>query len=316
MAAILSEIEPGDEVIVPAYTFVSTANAFALHGASIIFADSRPDHPGLDEESVERLVTTRTRAIVVMHYAGVACDMDKIMAIAHKYNLIVIEDAAHSVNSFYKGKPLGGIGHFGCFSFHETKNIQCGEGGMLTVNDERYFQRAEIIWEKGTNRVAFSRGEINNYQWIDLGSSFLPSELNAAFLHAQLENLEAIQLQRTKLWHHYYNLFAGSLPNENFQLAVVPEFSTNPGHIFYLIFNTAESMLKCKIALSEQNIMAITHYHALHKSPFGSKYVNRTNPVLMNAERYEATLLRLPLYYELKGSDIERIVDIIIKHQD
>jgi len=198
MAAILCDIQQGDEVIVPSYTFVSSANAFVLRGAKIVFADSRNDTPGIDESKIEALITPRTKVIVPVHYAGFACDMDIIMDIANRYSLLVVEDAAHGIDSFYKGRPLGSIGHLGCFSFHETKNIQCGEGGMLIINDEKFVKRAEIIWEKGTNRSAFWRGEIDKYGWVDIGSSFLPSEICAAFLFAQLENMDDIQLKRKK----------------------------------------------------------------------------------------------------------------------
>ena len=209
MAAILLNIQPGDEVIMPSYTFVSTANAFVLRGAKIVFADSRPDHPGIDEDTIEELITPKTKAIVPVHYGGVACDMDKIMAIAGRHDLFVVEDAAQAIDSYYTGKdgrqrPLGSIGHLAAFSFHETKEYQCGEGGMLVINDERFMHRAEIIWEKGTNRAEFYRGEVNKYGWVDIGSSFLPSEIIAAFLWAQLENLDDIQKKRKEIWNSYW----------------------------------------------------------------------------------------------------------------
>lgn len=204
MAAILCDIHFGDEVIIPSYTFVSSANAFVLRGAKIVFADSRKDHPCIDESKLEELITDKTKVIVVVHYAGIACNMDVIMQIANRYNILVVEDAAHAIDAFYKGKPLGSIGHLGCFSFHETKNIIAGEGGMLIINDKRFNTRAEIIWEKGTNRAAFWRGEVNKYGWVDIGSSFLPSEVIAAFLYAQLENLDKIQKKRKEIWQYYY----------------------------------------------------------------------------------------------------------------
>jgi dTDP-4-amino-4,6-dideoxygalactose transaminase len=215
------DIHPGDEVIMPSYTFVSTANPFVLRGAKIVFTDSRTDHPGIQENSIEALITPKTRAIVVVHYAGVACDMDVVMEIAHKYGLWVVEDAAQAVDSYYKGKPLGGIGHLGAFSFHETKNIISGEGGMLVVNDERFVKRAEIIWEKGTNRSAFFRGEVDKYGWVDIGSSFLPSEIIAAFLYAQLENLESIQKRRLEIWKRYDEGLKDFAQEQNPYLSVV-----------------------------------------------------------------------------------------------
>ena len=204
MSSLLLDIKPGDEIIIPSYTFVSTALAFIRQGAKIVFIDSKSDHPGIDENKIEKLITSKTKVIVPVHYAGVACDMDKIMALANKYDLFVVEDAAQSINSYYKGKPIGSIGHLGCFSFHETKSIQCGEGGMLAINDERFIERAEIIWEKGTNRAQFFRGETDKYGWIDIGSSFLPSDINAAFLYAQLESLDLIQKGRKRIWEQYY----------------------------------------------------------------------------------------------------------------
>src|SRR5664280_1368019 len=240
MAAILCDIKPGDEVIIPSYTFVSTANAFVLRGAKIVFVNSRPDHPGIDEDKIEELITSRTKVIVPVHYAGVACDMDKIMALANKYNLFVVEDVAQAIDSFYKGKPLGSIGHFGCFSFHETKNIQCGEGGMLAINDHRFFRRSEIIWEKGTNRAEFFRGEVNKYGWIDIGSSFLPSELIAAFLWAQIENMDDIQVKRKKIWNTYYEYLKPLSAKGYFTIPEIPLYATNNAHIFYMLCNSLE----------------------------------------------------------------------------
>src|SRR5690606_31234642 len=241
MAALLIDIQPGDEVIMPSYTFVSTANAFVLRGAKILFADSRPDHPGVDEAQLRSLVSPRTKAIVVVHYAGVACDMDKVMALAEEHGLFVIEDAAHAIDSYYTGKdgvrkPLGSIGHLAAFSFHETKNIISGEGGMLVINDDQFIQRSEIIWEKGTNRSAFFRGEIDRYGWVDLGSSFLPSEIVAAFLFAQLEHLDEIQAKRIELWNLYYKLLKPIAECGFIKLPHVPDYASNNAHIFYIIF--------------------------------------------------------------------------------
>ena len=215
MAAILCDIQAGDEVIIPSFTFISSANAFVLRGAKIVFVDSHADHPNMDERLIEGLITPKTKAIVVVHYGGEACEMDTIMEIANRHNLFVIEDAAQAVNSFYKGKVLGSIGHLGCMSFHETKNIQCGEGGMLMINDTQFIKRAEILWEKGTDRAAFFRGEANKYGWVDIGSSYLPSELNAAYLWAQLENLDKIQERRKTIWEDYASLFTGDVAKPN-----------------------------------------------------------------------------------------------------
>ncbi|HGO6088006.1 TPA: dTDP-4-amino-4,6-dideoxygalactose transaminase, partial [Enterobacter cloacae] len=235
MAAILLDIKPEDEVIAPAYTFVSTVNAFALRGAKLVFADSYADNPNVDPSSIRASITDKTKAIIVVHYAGVACDMDEIMSISKEYNIPVIEDAAQAIDSFHNDRPLGSIGTFGTFSFHETKNIISGEGGMLVINDESYFQRAEIIREKGTNRSSFFRGEVNKYGWVDIGSSFLPSDIIAAYLYAQLENLELIQKQRKVLWERYRaNL--SELETKGFiKLPVIPEFATNNAHMFYVI---------------------------------------------------------------------------------
>jgi dTDP-4-amino-4,6-dideoxygalactose transaminase len=307
MAAILLNIKEGDEVIMPSYTFVSTANAFVLRGARIVFADSRPDHPGIDESMIEGLITTKTKAIVVVHYAGVACDMDIVMDIANRYNLFVVEDAAQAIDSFYKGKPLGSIGHLAAFSFHETKNIQCGEGGMLVVNDSQFARRAEIIWEKGTNRSAFFRGEVDKYGWVDIGSSFLPSEITAAFLWAQLEELEIIQDKRKHLWGLY-----GKFLNSNHQvyrLPTIPHYTTNNAHMFYLVLNSESDRDNIITGLKVHNILSVFHYQSLHKSQlYKSRY---TGDILCQADRFSNCLLRLPLFYELEEHSISTICEII-----
>ena len=240
MCALLLDIQPGDEVIVPSYTFVSTALAFVRQGAKIVFVDSRKDHPGIDEDKIEDLITSKTKVIVPVHYAGVASDMDKIMDIAERHNLFVVEDAAQAIDSYYRGKDgikqaLGTIGHLSAFSFHETKNIQCGEGGLLGINDKRFVERAEVIWEKGTNRAEFFRGEVNKYGWVDIGSSFLPSEITAAFLWAQLENLDAIQKKRKKIWKQYYDGLKPLADKGYFKLPEIPDYGVNNGHMFYLV---------------------------------------------------------------------------------
>ncbi|HOK39242.1 MAG TPA: dTDP-4-amino-4,6-dideoxygalactose transaminase [Bacteroidales bacterium] len=313
MCAILCDVNPGDEVICPSFTFVSSALAFVRQGAKIVFADSRADHPGIDETKIEELITEKTKVIVVVHYAGVSCDMDKIMDIAKKYNVWVVEDAAQAVDSFYINKngikkALGSIGHLGTFSFHETKNIQCGEGGMLCVNDERFFKRAEIIWEKGTNRAEFFRGEVNKYGWVDIGSSFLPSEINAAFLYAQLENLIDIQNKRKILWNKYYEIMS-NLKTNIFKLPNIPDYATNNAHMFYLLCKDIDSRTYLINKLKENKIHAVFHYQSLHKSVFyNSKHDGR---ILNNSDNFSDCLLRLPFYYELEIENVEKICEII-----
>jgi len=314
MAALLVNIKQDDEVIMPSYTFVSTANAFILRGAKIVFADSMKSNPNIDADVFEKLVTQRTRAIVVVHYAGIACDMDKIMAVAKKYNLFVIEDAAQAIDSFYinnKGerKPLGSIGHLAAFSFHETKNIISGEGGMLVVNDDAFVQRAEIIWEKGTNRSAFFRGEIDKYNWVDIGSSFLPSEIVAAFLYAQLEHLEEIEVKRKNIWNTYC-IYLNALANEGyFQIPLIPCYATNNGHMFFLKLNNSSDRSGLIEYLKEHNIHAVFHYLSLHKSPYYNN--NHDGGELTNCDSFSETLLRLPMYYELSASEVQRISNCI-----
>lgn len=312
MAAILCDIQPGDEVIVPSYTFVSTANAFVLRGAKIVFADSRPDHPGIDEDKIEALITKKTKAIVPVHYAGVACDMDKIMELATRYNLFVIEDAAQAVDSYYKGKPLGGIGHFAAFSFHETKNIISGEGGMLVVNDERFIKRSEIIWEKGTNRSAFFKGEVDKYGWVDVGSSFLPSEITAAFLFAQLENLELIQKSRMQIWKRYQEDLSELQTKDKAWLPIISSYSANNAHMFYLVCKTVEDRAGLITFLKNSGVTAVFHYLSLHKSPYYlSKHDNRELPM---ADLFSDRLVRLPFYFELTEKDQAIVINIILSY--
>ena len=309
MAAILCQIEPGDEVIMPSYTFVSTANAFVLRGAKIIFCDSRSDHPGMDEDLIEDLITSKTKVIVPVHYAGVACDMDKIMTLAERYNLMVVEDTAQAIDSYYTGadgieKPLGSIGHFGCCSFHETKNIQCGEGGMLFINDKQYVERAEIIWEKGTNRAAFWRGEVDKYGWLDIGSSFLPSDIIAAFLWAQLEALDDIQSKRRDIWQKYYQGLQSLIGK--FTLPNIPDYSKNNGHLFFLICENKEQRTELIKELKRGKINAVFHYQSLHSSPYyKGKHYWRNLP---NSELYSDCLLRLPFCYDLAEEDQFRVI--------
>lgn len=307
MAAILINIKEGDEVIVPSYTFVSTANAFVLRGAKIVFADSRKDHPNIDESKIESLITSRTKAIVPVHYAGVACEMDTIMEIAKKYNLYVIEDAAQAIDSYYTGKDgvkraLGSIGHLAAFSFHETKNIISGEGGLLAINDEQFIERAEIIWEKGTNRASFFRGEVNKYGWTDVGSSFLPSEIISAFLWSQLESLEQIQSVRKAHWKNYEEKLKQWAYENGIELPQVPNYATNNAHMFYLVCKNLEQRTKLLGYLKENEITATFHYISLHKSPF---YLEKHDGAeLTEADRYTDTLVRLPLFYELNSTVI------------
>ncbi|NML69372.1 dTDP-4-amino-4,6-dideoxygalactose transaminase [Chryseobacterium sp. RP-3-3] len=311
MCAILADIQSGDEIIVPSYTFVSSALAFVRQNANIIFADSYPDNPNIDTDKIENLITDKTKAIVVVHYAGIACDMEKILEIAEKHNLIVIEDAAQAIDSYYTfrdgtKKALGSIGHLGAFSFHETKNIISGEGGMLTINDERFINRAEIIWEKGTNRSMFFRGEINKYGWVDTGSSFLPSEIISAFLWAQLENIDDIQEKRRAIWNRYYE---GLKDNKNFSLPVIPEFATNNAHMFYIVCKDLSSRTELIKKLKENNILAVFHYLSLHKSEFYTQKHNSRE--LPNSDHFEECLLRLPFYFELAETEQEKIINII-----
>ena len=326
MAAILCNIQPGDEVIIPSYTFVSTALAFVRQGANIVFADSTTEHPNIDADMLEELITPRTKVIVPVHYAGMACDMDKIMALADKYNLLVVEDAAQAVDSYYveqraknkeqrqknqESRALGSIGHMAAFSFHETKNIISGEGGMLAINDERFIHRAEIIWEKGTNRAEFFRGEVNKYGWVDTGSSFLPSEVIAAFLWAQLENLDDIQNRRKQLWQLYYDGLQPLAHKGFFKLPEMPAYATNNAHMFYLLCNTLDERTKLIAHLKQNGILAVFHYLSLHSSDYyASKHDGRELP---NCDRFADTLVRLPLFYELNESEVKQIINTIQK---
>jgi dTDP-4-amino-4,6-dideoxygalactose transaminase len=312
MAAILINIQPGDEVIMPSYTFVSTSNAFVLRGAKIVFADSRKDHPNIDENLIEALITSKTKAIVPVHYAGIACNMDVIMDIAKRHNLFVVEDAAQAIDSFYTGKDcvkkaLGSIGHLAAFSFHETKNIISGEGGMLAINDEQFCDRAEVIWEKGTNRSAFFRGEVDKYGWVDIGSSFLPSEIVAAFLWAQLENLEIIQEKRKAIWNNYNLKLRDWATSNNVKLPSVPDYATNNGHMFYLTCESIEQRTKIINGLKAKDIHPVFHYISLHSSPYYSDKHDGRN--LLETDHFTDCLLRLPLFFEL---DSDLVIDEIL----
>ena len=309
MAAILANIQPGDEVIVPSYTFVSSALAFVRNGAKIVFADSNSENPNIDVSTLEQLITPRTKAIVPVHYAGISCDMGAIMNLAEKYNLIVIEDAAQAIDSYYYDRPLGGIGHLAAFSFHETKNIIAGEGGMLVINDERFLKRAEIIWEKGTNRAEFFRGEINKYGWVDTGSSFLPSEIVAAFLYAQLENLPDIQKRRKQIWQLYHQQLS-PLEFEGFiKLPSLPICAYNNGHMFYIICKDGTIRQSLLTFLKEHGILAVFHYLSLHNSEFyKSKHDGRELPY---SDNYTDCLIRLPFYLDLEDHQVKEISELI-----
>jgi len=314
MAAILLNIVPGDEVIMPSYTFVSTANPFILRGAKVVFCDSRNDHPGMDEASLKALITPKTKTIVSVHYAGVACDMDVVNEIAKAHNLTVVEDAAQAIDSFYTGangikSPLGSLGHLAAFSFHETKNIQCGEGGMLAINDNGYADRSEIIWEKGTNRSAFFRGEVDKYGWVDIGSSFLPSDIIAAFLYAQLKRIDDIQKRRLEIWNFYNDGLLELEALGKIKLPFIPSYATNNAHMFYIVCADLEERTSLLEKLKANNINAVFHYISLHNSNFYlSQHDGRE---LFWSEKYSNSLLRLPFYYDLTISDLERIIETI-----
>lgn len=311
MAAILCDVKPGDEVIVPSFTFVSSALAFVRQGAEIVFADSCDNNPNIDVKKIEALITDRTKVIVPVHYAGVACDMDKIMEIAHRHNILVVEDAAQAIDSYYKGKPLGSIGHLGCFSFHETKNITAGgEGGLLVVNDDRFIHRAEIIWEKGTNRADFFRGMVNKYGWVDTGSSFLPSEINSAFLYAQLENLTEIQKRRKEIWNKYYKGLKDLAAMGCFAMPDVPEYATNNAHMFYIVCRSIDERTELISFLKEKGIGAVFHYLSLHLSEY---YIQHHSyiPNLPFCDLYADRLLRLPMFFELTIEQVEAVIEDI-----
>ncbi|BFO54165.1 dTDP-4-amino-4,6-dideoxygalactose transaminase [Acidovorax sacchari] len=309
MSALLSDIEPGDEVIMPSFTFVSTANAFVLRGARVVFADSGSREPNMDCATVEALITPRTKAIVPVHYAGVACDMDPLLELARRHDLMIVEDAAQAIDSYYKERPLGGIGDLGAFSFHETKNIISGEGGMLCVNSAALELRAEIVWEKGTNRSAFWRGEVDKYGWVDIGSSFLPSDVTAAFLFAQLEQLRTIQDRRLAIWAQYRDQLQVLAERGILSLPFVPGYATNNAHMFYVVCGSLEERSRLIEHLKSAGIHAVFHYQSLHRSPYyAGLHDGRPLP---NCDRYTDALLRLPLFYELEDAQVARITSAI-----
>lgn len=310
MVALLANIQPGDEVIMPSYTFVSTANAFVLRGAKIVFVDIRPDTMNIDEKLIEAAVTEKTKAIVPVHYGGVSCEMDTICNIAKRHNLVVIEDAAQGVMSFYNGRALGSIGDFGCYSFHETKNYSMGEGGAVLVNYSKDVERAEIIREKGTNRSKFFRGQIDKYTWVEVGSSYLQSELNCAYLYAQIENPDIINNNRLKSWNTYYDLLKPLANKGCIELPSIPEGCTHNAHMFYIKAKDLTERTKLIAYLKENGISAVFHYIPLHSSPAGKQF-----GTFFGEDRYTTKeserLLRLPMYYGLKEEDIEKVAKII-----
>lgn len=308
MSALLADIKEGDEVIMPSYTFVSTANAFVLRGAKIVFVDIRPDTMNIDERLIESAITSKTKAIVPVHYAGVACEMDTICEIAKKYNLVVIEDSAQGVMSYYKGKALGSIGEFGCYSFHETKNYSMGEGGAVLINREDLVERAEIIREKGTNRTKFFRGQVDKYTWVDIGSSYLQSELNCAYLYAQIENPDIINENRLKAWNKYYELLKPLQAEGYIELPFIPKECTHNAHMFYIKAKDLEERTRLIAFLKEKGVNAVFHYIPLHSSPAGKKF-----GIFNGEDKYTTKeserLLRLPMYYGIEENDVIYIAE-------
>lgn len=312
MSALLLDIQPGDEIIAPSFTFSSTINAFVLRDAFVKFVDIRPDTMNIDENLIERAITEKTKAIVVTHYAGVGCEMDKIMEISKNYNIPIVEDAAQAIHATYKGKYLGTFGTFGTYSFHETKNISCGEGGALLVNDEKFIERAEIIREKGTNRKQFFRGQVDKYTWVDIGSSYLLSELNAAYLWAQLEAIDKIIEDRLKSWHMYYKELKILEEKGYIELPKIPEYCKHNGHIFYIKVKNSEERTKLINYLKENEVMAVFHYIPLHSAPAGKKFGEFVGEDRFTTKESER-LVRLPMYFGLSTQDQEKVCSLVFK---
>lgn len=313
MAAILLGIQSGDEVIMPSYTFVSTANAFVLRGAKIVFVDIRPDTMNIDETKIEQAITDKTKAIVPVHYAGVACEMDTIMDLAKEYDLFVVEDAAQGMMSSYKGKPLGTIGHLGTFSFHETKNYtSAGEGGLLIINDEKYVKRAEVIREKGTNRSLFFRGMVDKYSWVDIGSSYLMNDVSAAYLFGQLEKADEINNNRLVTWNHYYNEFKKIVKKVSVEIPVIPEGCIHNAHMFYIKVDCLETRTKLLDYLKQNGVSAVFHYIPLHSAPAGLEF-GRLDDVDEYTTRESEKLVRLPMYYEVSRGDVKHVIMAVKK---
>ena len=312
MAAMLIGIQPGDEVIMPSYTFVSTANAFVLRGAQIVFVDIRPDTMNIDEAKIEAAITPNTKAIVPVHYAGIGCEMDTIMDIASRHDLFVVEDAAQGMMSSYKGKPLGTIGHLGTFSFHETKNYTSGgEGGLLIINDERFLQRAEVIREKGTNRSQFFRGQVDKYTWVDMGSSYLPSELQAAFLWGQLEKSDDINQNRLATWNAYHQAFK-QLPPGQVDLPIIPDHCQHNAHMYYLKLKDIEQRSAFIEYLKANDVMAVFHYIPLHSAPAGIT-VGMFKGLDINTTSESERLVRLPIYYEMNAEELNKVINVVLE---
>lgn len=312
MAALLADIKPGDEVIMPAYTFVSTADGFVLRGATPVFVDIRPDTMNIDENKIEAAITEKTKAIVPVHYAGVSCEMDKIMELAKKYNLMVIEDAAQGIMSTYKGKALGTFGEFGCFSFHETKNFSMGEGGALLIRDQKYVEEAEIIREKGTNRSKFFRGQIDKYTWVNYGSSYLPSDMNAAYLYAQLELADEITEHRLLLWNRYYERLLPLAEAGRIELPVIPKGCEHNAHMFYIKARDLEERSAFIDFMAKKQIKCVFHYIPLHTAPAGQKF-GRFHGEDVYTTKESERLVRLPMYYKLTLEEVDGICDQIIR---
>ena len=307
MAMLLCKFQPGDEVILPSYTFSSTATSILIGGATPVFVDIRPDTMNIDETKIEAAITKHTKAIAVVHYAGVACEMDTIMDIASRYNLKVIEDAAQGVMSYYKGKALGTIGDFGCYSFHETKNYSMGEGGALVINDPNYNERAEILREKGTNRSKFFRGQIDKYTWVDVGDSYLPSELNAAYLWAQLQKADEVNDNRLATWKKYYEALQPLAKVGKFEIPIIPEGCKHNAHMFYLKLKDLEERTKFINYMKEHGIGCVFHYVPLHSAPAGKKYCHFHGEDIFTTKESER-LVRLPIYYNMSTNDVEAVI--------
>ncbi|MDR2407648.1 MAG: dTDP-4-amino-4,6-dideoxygalactose transaminase [Bacteroidales bacterium] len=312
MSAILADVQSGDEIIMPSYTFVSTANAFVLRGAKIVFVDIRPDTMNINENLIEEAITEKTKGIVPVHYAGVSCEMDNILDIAKKYNLFVIEDAAQGIGAKYKNRALGSIGDMGCYSFHETKNVSCGEGGALLIQDKTLVERAEIIREKGTNRSKFWRGQVDKYTWVDIGSSYLPSEFNAAYLYSQLQNIDNINKNRIKSWILYYEGLKPLMENGRIDLPYIPEICNHNAHMFYIKVKNIDERSSLIQYLADNGILSVFHYIPLHSSPAGKQF-GRFHGIDRYTTKESERLLRLPMYYGMKKADIFKIIECIIE---
>ena len=308
MAAMLCEIKPGDEVILPSFTFSSTANAFVLAGATLVFVDIRPDTMNIDEKKIEAAITDKTKVICAVHYAGVACEMDTIMDIARRHNLKVVEDAAQAVMSTYKGKALGTIGDFGCYSFHETKNYSMGEGGAIVINDDKYIDKAEILREKGTNRSQFFRGQVAKYNWVDFGDSYLQSDLNAAYLWAQLEIADEINENRLKTWNKYWNAFQGLRESGKIELPIIPEDCVHNAHMFYIKCKDLDTRQKFISYMRKEDILCVFHYVPLHSAPAGEKF-GRFDGIDENTTAESDRLVRLPMYYNIDEKDLDKVIE-------